>query len=190
MEASLAEASALLPAAAHFDVVGYACTSGAALIGAGRVAQLVSGAVKCKAVTTPLDAAHAAFSALGLRRLAVISPYIASVAEPLCAALGTATTQIVSSCAIGEEVEARVARIAPASLVRAAREIAAGGGIDGLFLSCTNLRTFDILDDLETELGLPVLSSNQVLAWHMARLSGLASQARIPGRALAKTVSS
>ena len=43
------------------------------------------------------------------------------------------------------------------------------GGIDGLFLSCTNLRTLDVIAKLETETGLPVLSSNQVLAWDLAR---------------------
>ena len=31
---------------------------------------------------------------------------------------------------------------------------------DGLFISCTALRTIDILDDLERRLGKPVVSAN------------------------------
>ena len=31
--------------------------------------------------------------------------------------------------------------------------------------------------ELEAELGLPVLSSNRVLAWHMCRLAGIAAVA-------------
>jgi maleate isomerase len=73
----------------------------------------------------------------------------------------------------GEEVEARVARIDPRSTAEAARALAWRGGMDALFLSCTNLRTYDILPALQAELGLPVLSSNQALAWHMARLAGI-----------------
>ncbi|MDO7707412.1 MAG: Asp/Glu racemase, partial [Loktanella sp.] len=51
----------------------------------------------------------------------------------------------------------------------AALTLAQKGGIDALFLSCTNLRTLDVIAKLETETGLPVLSSNQVLAWDLAR---------------------
>ena len=69
--------------------------------------------------------------------------------------------------------EALVARITRASLEEAARTLVAGAEVDGLFLSCTNLDTLDVIAPLEAALGLPVLSSNQVLAWHMARLAGL-----------------
>lgn len=85
----------------------------------------------------------------------------------------------------GERVEARVARIDPASVRAAACEAAQRAGAEAVFLSCTNLRTLDIRSDLETELGLPVLSSNQVLAWHMARLAGVAPGGHTPGRLFA-----
>ena len=42
-----------------------------------------------------------------------------------------------------------------------------------MFLSCTNLRAFKIIEAAEAEAGVPVLSSNLVFAWHLARLSGL-----------------
>ena len=45
------------------------------------------------------------------------------------------------------------------------------GEVDAVFLSCTNLRTLDVIDEIEAELGLPVVSSNQALAWHMAQLT-------------------
>jgi len=51
-----------------------------------------------------------------------------------------------------------------------------------VFLSCTNLRTLDIIDPLEQALGIPVISSNQALAWHMARQTGAPLAADAPGR--------
>jgi maleate isomerase len=40
--------------------------------------------------------------------------------------------------------------------------------------------TLDLIEEIETETGLPVMSSNTVLAWHLARLAGLAPAG--PGR--------
>lgn len=173
METTLPHAAALLPEAAGFDVIGYACTSGTTLIGADRVQELVSGAVPTQAVTNPLTAALDACGALGLRRIGIVSPYIASVAGPIRQAFETAGMSVPSALSFGEEVESRVARIAPASITEAAATLASRSNLDGIFLSCTNLRTLDIIPDLEDRLGMPVLSSNQVLAWHMARMAGV-----------------
>ena len=87
----------------------------------------------------------------------------------------------VRTVSFGEQIEAKVARIAPDAIVAAARNLAADGGLDGIFLSCTNLQTSEILAPLQSELGLPVMSSNQVLAWHMLRLAGPASDGRGQG---------
>jgi maleate isomerase len=173
METTLPGAASLLPGSGPLDVVGYACTSGTCLIGADRVRDLVRGATRANAVTDPLSAALAACRALGLVRVGIVSPYIPSVADPIRHAFEAAGITVPDTLSFGEETEAKVARIAPASIADAARTLARRSTLDGVFLSCTNLRTLDILGPLERELGLPVLSSNQVLAWHMAACAGL-----------------
>ena len=171
METALPTAAGLLPPG--LDVVGYACTSGTTLIGAGRVRDLVMGAAQTRAATDPLTAALAKCRVLGLTRIGIVSPYIASVATPIRAAFESAGITVPATLSFGEEVEAKVARIAPASIANAARALARQAELDGIFLSCTNLRTRDILAPLSVELGLPVLSSNQCLGWHMASLCGM-----------------
>jgi maleate isomerase len=171
METALSPAAGLLPAG--LDVVGYACTSGTTLIGAERVHGLILGAAQTRAATDPLTAALAQCRARGLGRVGIVSPYIASVAEPIRAAFEAGGIAVPATLSFGEEVEARVARIAPASIMDAARAIARRTALDGIFLSCTNLRTLDILEPLARELGLPVFSSNQCLAWHMASLCAI-----------------
>lgn len=188
MEGELAPAAALLPPAAHFDAIAYACTSGTTLLGAGRVHALVAQGARTRAVTDPLTAALAATRAMGLRRIGIVSPYVASVAGPIRRAFEAAGLEVPQTLSFGEEIEARVARIDPASIADAARALTQQALLDGIFLSCTNLRTLDIIPALEDELGLPVLSSNQVLCWHMAQLAGIAPLQDAPGRIFAASL--
>jgi maleate isomerase len=90
--------------------------------------------------------------------------------------------EVPAMLSFGEEVEANVARIAPQSLEAAARALKRQGQVDCVFLSCTNLRSLSIIQGLENELGVPVLSSNQVLAWHLAKLSNIELFAKDAGR--------
>ncbi|MEM8653336.1 MAG: aspartate/glutamate racemase family protein [Pseudomonadota bacterium] len=169
MQEALPAAAYLLPRSVAFDVVGYACTSGTNLIGAKQVQTLIQSACSTALVTDPLSATFAAIRTLGLARIGIVSPYTAAIAQDLRAAFERAGIEVPSAVTFGEEIEANVARIAPTSLISAAHEVVRAAKIDGVFLSCTNLRTFGVIDGLEAELGLPVLSSNQVLAWHMAQ---------------------
>lgn len=41
---------------------------------------------------------------------------------------------------------------------------------DLLFISCTALRATSVVESIEAELDKPVVSSNQVLAWHSLQL--------------------
>ncbi|MEM2552944.1 MAG: hypothetical protein QXE02_05435, partial [Sulfolobales archaeon] len=52
-------------------------------------------------------------------------------------------------------------------------------GAEGLFISCTNLRTFEVIEPLEKDLGIPVVTSNQASLW--ASLRGLGIRERIDG---------
>ena len=182
METDLPRAASLLPPGAAFDVVGYGCTSGTTLIGADRVATLIRGATTTRAVAEPLTAARAALTALGAGSVAIVSPYIDAVARPVRAAFEAAGFRVPAITSFGEESEARVARIDPASIRAAALSVGRRPGVEAVFLSCTNLRTLDVIDDLERALGLPVVSSNQALAWGMARSSGAPVAADAPGR--------
>ena len=169
MARDLPRAAGLFPYGLRFDVVGYACTSGTTLIGEDKVETLVRRTCAAKAVTNPLTAALAAFKVLGLSRIGIVSPYVETVAEPLRQAFESGGIKVPNTLSFGEEVERNVARISPHSLTRASQIIAAETHVDGIFLSCTNLKTLGVIENLEAELGLPVISSNTALAWHMAR---------------------
>lgn len=170
MEHDLPRAASLLPQTPEFDAVAYACTSGTTLIGADRVAQIVAANCRARRVTNPLSAAFAALRHMGLGSVGLVSPYTSAIADQLRDTFQRAGIAVPNAVSFGEQIEANVARIDPSSIAEAAREVARQGA-EAVFLSCTNLRTLDIIGPLEAELGIPVLSSNQVLAWDMARES-------------------
>ncbi|GAB5446543.1 maleate cis-trans isomerase family protein [Gymnodinialimonas sp.] len=173
MARDLTVAASLLPRGADLSVVGFGCTSGTAQIGAARIAELTREGVATKAVTDPVSALVAACQHLGVSRLALVSPYVEEVSTRLMDVLAEAGITITAFASFNEAEEEKVVRIAPQSIIDAARTTAAKAPCDAIFLSCTNLRTLDVIAPVEAELGLPVLSSNLVLAWHMTRLAGL-----------------
>ena len=182
MQATLPAAAGLLPPDAPFDAVGYGCTSGTTVIGAERVAALVRQGVATRSVSDPLTAALAACRALNVARLGVVTPYVGEVSGPVCRAFETGGIAVAKTVSFGEAGEARVARIDAGSVRAAALEVGRDHDVEAVFLSCTNLRTLDVIDNLEAELGKPVFGSNAALAWHMARLSGAPLAMDAPGR--------
>lgn len=173
MKSRIEAAAQLLPRPVTYDAVGYGCTSGTSVIGVAEVSRQLRAGCSAKADTQPVSALLAAARALGVKRLAFLSPYVEEVSSHLRNVLAADGLASPVFGTFDEAREERVVWIDGPSIISAATELAAAGGVDGIFLSCTNLRTLNVIEEIEAATGLPVLSSNQVLCWHMMRLSGL-----------------
>jgi len=171
MEIALPTAAGLLPTARAFSVVGYGCTSGSAVIGSDKVEELVKRNCNARAVTNPLRAAIAFAKDRGLRRLALLSPYIEEVNEPLRRVFRDNGLETDVFGTFKEGNDAQVARITSRSVVDAAIDLGADAAVDGVFISCTNLRTIEAIPQVEKVLKKPVFSSNSALAWHIKSLA-------------------
>jgi maleate isomerase len=131
--------------------------------------------VACASAWTAMRDALAAF---GVTQFALGTPYPAAIhalAPPFFAAAGYAVTghATLDIVAMRDVPEVRPDRLG--ALVRDLPR----DGAKAIVLLATDLPSFAALDALEQELGMPVLSSNQVLLWRALRLAG--NQARIPG---------
>lgn len=182
MEGHLTEAAALFPRASEFAVIGYGCTSGTAEIGPGRVAALVRAGASVHAVSEPVTALIAACRHLRITRLGLVSPYVAAVSDRLRQVLQAQGIETPHFSSFEEPVEAHVARIDEASVIDAAVAMGSAADCDAVFLSCTNLRTLSSIPAIESRIGKPVLSSNQVLAWHLCATAGTRPREDAPGR--------
>lgn len=182
MEVDLPRTAALLPPVFGFDAIGYACTSGATMIGEARVDEMIRAVHPDARTSNPLTACKAALSALGLRRIALVTPYPPEVTQEMQINLCAAGIDIAAVASFNQSDDFTVARITAPSILKAVLRIGAREDVQGVFLSCTSLRALDVIGLAEAQLGKPVIASNQVLAWHLMRLSGLTGMPKGAGR--------
>lgn len=164
------------------DVIGYGCTSASTIIGPDRVQALVQQAHPGVPVTNPISAVSAALKALGVGRIGYGSPYVRSVTAPMRDFLAGQGIDTVAEASFDQADDYTVARIAERSTRNMLENLAERDGVEGIFVSCTNLRSFGIIDAVEAATGRPVVSSNQALIWHMLRLAGAEARGWGPGR--------
>lgn len=157
----------------EFGVIGYACTSGSLVIGEDVIEKRVQEVLPGVKVTNPVTAARAAIAALGAKRIALLTPYLAKINHSLRASLIERGMDIPVMGSFNEPDDNRVARISADSIEKAILEIGASDDCDAIFVSCTSLRVARIVEQVEKKLGKPVTSSNHALAWHMLRLGGI-----------------
>lgn len=176
METDMPVAAGLLPKQFEFDAIGYCCTSGATMIGEDRVEEILLRVHPKALISNPLTACKAALGALGLERIALVTPYAPNVTTHMQQNLKEAGFAINAIASFGQSDDFTVARISSQSIQSAIEEIGARDDCDGVFVSCTSLRTLPVIAAAEAKLGKPVLSSNQALAWHLMRLAGIDEQ--------------
>ena len=184
MADSLKKTAALLPPELRYKVVGYGCTSGTAVIGAKTVSKQVIAGCHTAAVTEPLTALISACREKGIRRLAVLSPYVEAVSTTLRQRLFTAGIETPQFGSFNEANETAVAHISSGSVAAAATALFQCGGCEAIFISCTNLQTLDVISKIEQQCSCPVWSSNLVLGWHMLKTAGLKTRSPEKGTLL------
>ncbi len=162
--------------------VGYGCTSASTVIGTERVAELVRIHHPEAAVTNPMSAVIAALNALNAKDIAFVTPYVKEVTAPMRALLQAEGFNPVAEGAFEQSDDRTVARISEISTLEAIQNIAKTRPCDAIFVSCTNLRTFGIIEAAEAAVNVPVISSNQALIWHMLKISGVNAKGWGPGQ--------
>ena len=111
--------------------------------------------------------------ALGVRRVSLLTPYNVGVTRDIIAMFETGGFGVIDVFTFNEEVEERVARITPGSILDAAIDAGTADDAEAVFISCTNLQCAGIIAEAERRLGKPVLSSNLALLWHMLKLANV-----------------
>lgn len=178
MHERIGEAASLLGSMMP-DVIGYACTSGSFLGGAGSdqdICRQMYEATGVPSLTTS-TAVAAALRALQAERIALVTPYISAVAEGAEAYLAELDISVTARADLNLLSNLEKGRLPATASYQLARTVDTNGA-DAVMISCTNWRTLDIIPRLEADMGLPVISSNSATLWAMLRL------ARIPDTGL------
>ncbi len=173
MEAGITQACDVILPGCPLDVVAYGCTSASIVMGEDQVFRQIQKSRPEALCTTPVTAAFAAFKALGVKNIGILTPYRADVNSNVKAYFEKAGFKVPVFGSFNEENDPTVARISPESIKAAALEIGRHPKVEAIFVSCTALRLANSVAEIEAELGKPVTSSNHALAWHCLRLANV-----------------
>jgi maleate isomerase len=122
--------------------------------------------------TATSRALMAALRALDARRIVMVSPYIEAINARECAFLEGQQISVLKAVGLNISQAKDMISPEPGEWYRLVREHARDDA-DAYFISCTAVRSLEVVEDLERDLGKPVITSNQVAAWHSLRAMGL-----------------
>ncbi len=173
MEAYAKDAAGRL-ADAEVDIIVYGCTTGSLVKGKGYdkyISQELEEYSGIKTVTTS-TAVLEALKELRISKVAVVTPYIEDVNAKEKQFLEDNGIEVVRISGLGIVRNTEIGRQEPWVAYNLAKNVYTPNA-DGIFISCTNFRTIEIIDILETDLGIPVITSNQASMWFVLKNAGV-----------------
>lgn len=158
------------------DVIAYACTASSMVLPLDRLPKFIEKETGVPGVATA-PALVLAARALGLRRIAVATPYHDALNQHEREFLEACGLEVLAIRGLGigaggPQEYVKIARVTPEEVLAHCRASWVPGA-DGMIVSCTDLRTLESLPQLEREFGKPVLSSNGATLWAARRAAGL-----------------
>jgi maleate isomerase len=184
MEGMTTEASMLL-ADAEVNVIGYGCTSGSFLKGKGHDREIeekiteitgIPAVATAKAVVEVLDELH-------LSRVCVVTPYTEEINRLEKDFLEQNEIEVLKIKGLDIVKNIELGNKEPNAAYELAKE-AYRPEAQGIFISCTNFRTIEVIERLEKELEVPVISSNTATLWAMMKKAGYKRKIEGYGRLL------
>lgn len=173
MEQGIKSATRVILPDVRLGAMGFTCTSGAMVIGEDNVFELIRKVRPGIPCSSPITGAIAGMKALGLKRIALLTPYVQSINDMMRDYIQARGVAVPVMGSFNNSSDDEVARITLESTKAAAIDLARSEHVDGIFVSCTSIRTIDITREVEAATGKPMLASNPAQAWHMLRLGGI-----------------
>jgi maleate isomerase len=174
-------------ASAEVDLILQAGTAAAFFRGFGHDVDLINRITSVTGIraTTTLTAVVSALRQLGAQRLAVATSYIQEIDSRLVDVLTASGFEVAGIRGMGLTRSIEMGKVFPEATYRLARDVVSKtSGADAIVISCGNLRSFEIIEPLENDTGLPVVTSNQAGLWQALRLVGIRDRSTGLGRLL------
>lgn len=113
-----------------------------------------------------------ALKVLKVKKIVLLTPYLREVNEREVAFLKEAGFEILSETGLGLNTNTEMAVLPAQTWVDLGRKHR-NERADAYLISCTAVRSAEVIDALERELGRPVVTSNQAITWHCLRAGGV-----------------
>jgi arylmalonate decarboxylase len=174
-------------AATGADVINYGCTSGSMACPSDRLLGTMEESSGKPALSTA-GAILDALRALGLRRIAMATPYVEATNEKERGFIERHGFEVSAIKGLGlggylEKIQ-KISRVPPADVHAHAKSVDSADA-EALLICCTDFGTADVVQPLEDELGKPVITSNTASFWAALRRAGIDRPIEGYGRLLA-----
>ena len=167
------------------DTVAYGCTSGTIAAGINKITDKIRLAKPNCKVTTPITSAVNALKHFNLKKISIFTPYPQPINEKVINYFKNESFDIQSFASFNLESDLEIGKIDPKYLLETLSKMDMVNA-EALFISCTALPAFEIIQELENKTKKIVLSSNQVLIWDSIRSVGYDSSIEGYGKLLRK----
>ncbi len=178
------EEGARLLSHANVDLIVFHCTA-ATTFALGADDDIIARMVNSTgiAATATSKALLAALNELGARRVALITPYIQEINAREAKFLAANGYDVACEVGLGITDTHDMFAVDPLEWFRVVIDNR-DANADVYFLSCAAIRSAEVIEALERELDRPVITSNQVAAWHSLRATGISDPVSGFGRLL------
>lgn len=129
------------------------------------------------------DAVVSALAAFDARKIVLLSPYTQDVNDRELRFLNHHGIEVLEEKGLGIAGGIEMSNVTAERWYDEALAMR-NSNADAYFLSCTTIRTADVIEPLERALGKPVLTSNQVASWRVLRDAGITDAVAGFGRLL------
>lgn len=177
--ANLCAAGEKLPAAAKrivpdlkLNAIGYGCTSGSICITEEYAKKQLLKRGNVEKATTMVTGVIKALKALNVKKIAIATPYLDEINVEEAKYLEAKGFEILDIQGMNLINDFDIASVSPAFIKEYAKSVDTLEA-EAVFISCGALRSVEIIEELEKEIGKPVVTSNQAFIWDLLRLAGI-----------------
>jgi maleate isomerase len=168
----LAEAASRIQPDIKPDVISYCCTSGSIVIGEEEVKrQIAIGAPYTKPMSL-VTGVVSALNAVQAKKIVIGTPYLDEINAREEEFFLSKGFEILRMEGLNLETGIEFGKVTPDFWNKFSLEIDCEDA-DAVFLSCTGIRSLDILEKVEAQINKPVITSNQAQMWSALRLAGI-----------------
>lgn len=150
------------------NAITFACTCASVCLGPEIITNIIRCIYPDIPIITPITATLEAIKKLNVNKIAFVSPYIKEIEDIFMRYFEEKEISVTATYSFNESNDYNVSNISSSKIADAIFSVA--DDADAVFVSCTNLRFINCLEDIEKELGKPIISSNQVIIWNAMKL--------------------
>ncbi len=160
IEGDLTEVTAEILPNYDLDLVVFNCTSSSSIVGDEAIQIAIQKSKPTAKVLTTSQAVVRNAKQRGFKKISVLTPYSEDVSSRLRGYLQRNGIEIVSSTYM-DMIDDRDVAMLPSDEIISAAKVAIHDDADALFISCTAMRSTEVISAIHEEVSKPIFTSNQ-----------------------------